>query len=325
MLHNEAKTYLENLDREQKALASYNDEHQIAESIIDILAKDTNYQRSIEDMAEQTAFDFMAEYPNDYFGWGTYYGPMSVLPNRQGRMMEYPSIKKVNEEILNYWAKRARETKNPILSSRYADLVVDFSPKVLNQDADDDLFRVVIDSNLTICDNSLADPLDCITKIERALALAVDKGDQERMKKVTKTITDLEERIAKDDKPGTWGFAFKGLILDFGKKITLDETEKAELIKSLEDRLKRVEKDVWLTKCAVYLLAEYYANEKDEDNLMRVLNILEKSLKTDEHTNSDSLLKLHAYKTVYEIYQKYRDKGFPRVEAAGNRISQEIG
>ena len=33
MLHNEIKTYLENLDREQKALASYNGEHDIAKEI----------------------------------------------------------------------------------------------------------------------------------------------------------------------------------------------------------------------------------------------------------------------------------------------------
>jgi hypothetical protein len=55
-------------------------------------------------------------------------------------------------------------------------------------------------------------------------------------------IINLEKKVAKDDKPGLWGFAFKWLILDFGKKVSLTEAEKAELIKDLEDRLKRVEK-----------------------------------------------------------------------------------
>lgn len=97
------------------------------------------------------------------------------------------------------------------------------------------------------------------------------------------------------------------------------------MIKDLEDRLKRIEKDVWLAENAVSLLAEYYANEKDEDNLMRVLDILEKSLKTNDRTNSDILLKVHTYEKIHEIYQKYRDKGFQKAKAASDRISQEIG
>jgi len=104
------------------------------------------------------------------------------------------------------------------------------------------LFQIVIDSNIAICEKSLADPLDCKTKIKRALELAIYKYDQERIKKVKETIINLEKKVATDDKPGLWGFAFKWLILDFGKKITLTETEKTELIKVLEDRLKRVEK-----------------------------------------------------------------------------------
>lgn len=325
MLNNEIKTYLENLDREQKALASYNGEHDIAKAIKDILAKDTNYKPTVEDIAEQMAFDFMAEYQNDNSGWGTYHGPMFVMPNQQGQMVEYPSIKRVNEETLSYWAKRAKEAKNPILSSRYADLVIDFSPKAINKNADIALFQIVIDSNIAICEKSLADPLDCKTKIKRALILAIQINNQEKIAKVKETIINLEKKAATDDKPGLWGFPFEWLILDFGKKIALDETEKAELIKALEDRLKRVEKDTWLAENAVSLLAEHYANEKDEVNLMRVLDVLEKSLKTNDRTNSDALLKVHAYEKIHEIYQKYRDKGFQKAKTASDRISQEIG
>ena len=83
MLHSEIKTYLENLDQEQKALASYNGEHDIAKAIKDILAKDANYKPTIEDIAEQMAFDFMAEYPNDNSGWETYHGLMFIWPNQQ--------------------------------------------------------------------------------------------------------------------------------------------------------------------------------------------------------------------------------------------------
>lgn len=325
MLNNDVKTYLENLDQEQKALASHDSELHIGKAIKDILAKDTNYKPTVEDIAEQMAFDFMPAYPNGNSDWGTYYGPMSILPNQQGQIVEYPSIKRINEETLEYWKKRAKETQSPILSSRYADLVVDFSPKVISKNADVDLFRIVIDSNIAICEKSLVDPLDCKTKIGRALVLALQINDRGKIAKVKEAIINLENKTATDASPESWGYAFKWLILDFGKKITLAEAEKAELIKALEDRLKRVGKDASLAEKAVLLLAEYYANENDEDNLMRVLHDFEKSLKTNDRTNSDPLLKVQAYEKIQEIYQRYRDKGFPKARAASDRISQEIG
>jgi len=324
MLNNEVKKYLEKLDQEQKSLVSYHGEHDIAKEIKNILAKDTNYKPTNEDIAEQMAFDFMAEYPNDNSGWGTYHGPMFVLPNQQGQIVEYPSIKRINEETLNYWIKRAKESENPVLSSRYADLVVDFSPKVINKNTGIEMFQIVINSNIAICEKSLADSLDCKTKIKRALVLAIQINNQEKISKVKETIINLEKKAATDDKPGLWGFAFKWLILDFAKKVTLEDKEKSELINTIEERLKRIEKNPWLAENAISLLAEYYASEKDERNLMRVLGILENSLKTNERANSDALLKTHAYEQIHEIYRKYANR-FAEAEKANKRLSQEIG
>jgi len=324
MLNDEVKKYLESLEEDQKAPLSFHGEHDIAQKIKDILKKDEKYEPTKEDIAEQMAFDFMADYPNDNSGWETYHGPMFVLPNDKGQMVEYPSIRRVDQEMLEYWIKRARESKNPILSSRYADLVVDFSLKVLSKNADIDLFQIVIDSNIAICEKTLADPLDCKTKIKRALVLAIQTNDQERISKTKNTIIKLEKDIAIDDKPGLWGFAFKWLILDFSKKVILEDKEKNEIIKEIEGRLKREEKNPWLAENAVSLLAEYYAKEKDEKNLMRVLGILENSLKTNERSNSDALLKTHAYEQIHEIYRKYASS-FAEAEKANKRLSQEIG
>ena len=240
-------------------------------------------------------------------------------------MVEYPSIQKITEETLSYWRSRAKETKNPILSSRYADLVIDFSPKVLQKSAGHAFFQLVIDASITICEKSLAESLDCKTKIKRALNLAMQINDKERVKRVKETIINLEKKIAEDEKAGLWGFAFKWLLLDFGKRVSISPQEKDYLISDLEKRLERVKKDPWSVEHAVSLLAEYYANEKDETNLMRVLEILENSFKENDRTNSDALLKIHVFEQIHEIYQKYRDKGFPEATKATNRISQEIG
>lgn len=324
MLNTNVKNYLEILDKEEKPLTSFHGEYDFAKEIKKILAEDKNYTATKEDMAEQMTFDFLADYQNDSSGWGTYYGPMFVLPNNEGQMMEYPSIKRIDKEILDYWTQRAKETRNPILASRYADLVVDFSSKILNKGADIELFKIIIDSNIAICEKSLADPLDCKTKIKRGLILSTQINDQGRITKTKEAILKLEKKVATDDKPGLWGFAFRWLILDFGNKISLNENEKNELISELEERLKRIEKNTWLAENAVSLLAEYYANQKNEKDLMRVLGVLESSLKTDARTNSDALLKIHAYEQIHEIYRKYASR-FPEAEKSNKRLSQEIG
>lgn len=315
MLNDDIKKYLDELNQDQKALNPYLCEHvefEIAQEIKNIIKKNKNYKLTKEDMAEQMAFDLMADYPSYYPGCETYYEPVPA------------SIKQIDQKILEYWTKRAKESKNPILSSRYADLVVDFSKKVTNKNAHIDLFHIVIDSNIAICEKSLVNPHDCKTKIKRALDLAIKINNQNKITKVKEVIINLEKSVATDDDPELLGFSFKCFILDFGKKIILNEKEKAGLIKDLEDRLKRVEKDTRLTENVVSLLAEYYANEKDEKNLMRVLEVLEKTFKADKCINSDALSITYTYKKIIDIYKKYASR-FAEAKKAINRLSQEIG
>jgi len=327
MLNNKIRKYLNELDKEVSCtLHSSLGEHKIAEEIKNILRKEgESYKPSNEDIAEQIAFDFLPEYPDNNSGWGTYYGPMFILPNKQGQMVEYPSIRQINEETLNYWESRAKESKNPILSSKYADLVVDFSPSILQESADYKLFHLVIDASIVVCVKILDQPINCKTKAKRSLNLSIQINDQQRIQKVKKTIISLERKVAEDSKPGLWGFAFKWLLLDFRDKVVVSPQEKDDLIKDLENKLERIKKDPWSAEHAVSLFAEYYANERDESNLMRILGILEKSFKENERMNSDALLKVHAFEQIHEIYQKYRDKGFQEATKATDRISQEIG
>lgn len=324
MLLPSVRDYLDKLEKDQNPLASYHGEFDIAKEIKNILSADKEYKQTKEDMAEQMAFDFMADYSNDNSGWNTYHGPMFVLPNEQGQMVEYPSIKRVDSEILEYWSKRAKECSNPILSARYADLVVDFSPKVINKSAENEQFQIVIDSNIEICRKKLAESLDCKTKIKRALELAIYKHDEQRISKVKNSILELEEQIAIEDKPGLWGFAFKWLVLDHSDKVNLDDTEKTKLISELEARLLRIEHNPWLAENAVSLLAEYYASQKNEKDLMRVLGIFENSLKSDKRSNEDALQKTHSYEEIQQIYRKYANR-FPEANKASNRLLQEIG
>ncbi|MBD3250227.1 MAG: DUF4209 domain-containing protein [Candidatus Pacebacteria bacterium] len=324
MLKQKVKNYLSKLEQRPQSLSSYHGEHDIAKEIKDILSEDEVYELTKEDLAEQIAFDFLGDYQSGNNNWETYYGPMYVLPNDQGQMVVYPNPNRIDQKMLDYWARRAKEGNNPILTSRYADLVVDFSPKVLDENADINLFRKVIDSNIAICEQLLAVSLDCKRKIKRALFLSIRINDQKRIESTKNAILKLEADISQDDKPGLWGFAFKWLLLDFPEKIKLENKEKNKLVKELEDRLKEVKEDPWLTENVASLLADYYASQRDEKNLIRVLGVLEKSLKKNKRASSDALLKTHAYEQIHEIYCKYASR-FKKAEKASKRLRQEIG
>ncbi len=322
MLHNEVKTYLENLQQAQKFDAPV--EHSIAQKIKEILEEDPKYQPTDEDRAEQMAFDFMENYPNNDTGWKTdngrlmYYGPMFVLPDDKNQMREYPSITRVNKETLEYWGKRAEESTHPILSSRYADLIVDFSHEILGEEANINFYQIAIDSNVEICEKSLIPFPHNMTKARRALKLSDYKHDSSRINQVKDTIIKL------GNEPGCKDFAFELLLIDFPKQIVFSREEKENLIKETEKFLEEIKQNPHIAERYVSLLAEYYAKEKDENNLMRVLNILEKSLKEHSQLNSEALLTMNAYNQIQEIYRHYANR-FNEAKKASERISKEFG
>lgn len=197
-LNREVKKYLDILDQEETVFTSYHGEYDIAEKIKNIILEDDEYNPTKVDGFETAAFCFTENYsPGPPFGWEaeTYYGPMSALPNGPGQSMQYPSIEKLDREILQYWECRAKQSTNPILSSRYADLVVDFSPEVLKKDADIYLFQIVIDANIAIFEKSLVSIVYCETKINRALDLAIQINDENRVKQAKDAKVQLEKNI----------------------------------------------------------------------------------------------------------------------------------
>ena len=323
MLNSKVKEYLDNLEIELKVLKSLNGELHIARCMIDILKQNRSYKPTKEDQAEHIAFDFAVIHQNTD-EQRTYYGPMSGISYTDKRASDPPCIQAIDQDMLVYWGKRAKESKNPILSSRYADLVVDFSLKTLGEKADVDLLRVVIDSNIIICEKSLMMPFDCKTRAKRALVLAITINDKKRIAKIKDTIIKLEKNIARDDMPGLWGFAFQWLLLDFAKKVTLKNREVNQLISSIEQRLKRASGDPLVAGDTVRLLAKYYSRKNDEENLMRVLNILESSLKTSKQPNSDAFSKTFDYECLHELYESFANR-FPKAQKASKRLLQEIG
>jgi len=322
MIRNQLKDYFDQLETDIKPV----DEFSIGERIREILNVKEEKITEKQELAEYIAFKFLPDYPNKETSWGTYYGAMFILPNKEGQMVEFPSIKQVDDKILNYWKERAETSKHPSLVCRYADLVVDFEPVVKRVGLDYKLAQKVIDSTIEICSKNLDDGLGCKTKLKRALAIAKQINDSGRLESLKKSIIETEDKFAETNKPGLWGYAFDWLLLDNNRKIFLTKEEEANLVNGLEERLKKLiesgDPDPWFVECAVIPLAEYYSKKKNEVALKVVLDKFETVFRANKHANSDGLLIVNYLEKLSEIYSKYSQFSFAK--SARDRITTEL-
>jgi hypothetical protein len=321
MLNSKIKEYLDFLDADPAQKA---DELKFSQEINKIV-RDSGEKAMGEDLYEAIAFDFFPRHAENEYSWGTHYGAQMVFNKEGGGIIEYPSLQQVDEAALIYWEKRARESKHPILIERYADLVVDFSPKILKKPANYELAQKVIDSAIIICDSDLVEAIAQKDRLRRALDLALSWNDQARLENVKDAIIKCEKRIAIDDKPGLWGFAFKWLVLESDKTKATNE-ELASMLNELEERLKRLssseDPDPWPIECAINLLVDYYATMDDGDNVERLLLVLENSFRKNQRSNSDGMLKTNYMEKLQALYEQYQR--FGKIKPHLDRIIREL-
>jgi len=228
-------------------------------------------------VAEIMAFDFWEQREDQIIESGTYYGPISVFNDKNGTTIEYPSVKKVTEQIIEYWANRAKTTKHPVLRARYADLVWDLQKVVTNKSPHYSIAQIVIDSVIEIAQRNCYKPeVNVKQKLRRALSLAIALKDNTRIEKVTAAIISYEDAITDDPKLGLWGFSYD--LLFENDKVHLTDSQRQKLIAGLEGHLLRAsqpakleELDPWAVNSAALRLAKYYRKIGETEDIKRVL------------------------------------------------------
>lgn len=278
---------------------------------------------------EQMAFNFTENYPNDKSGWGTYFGPMFILPNKEGKMVEYPSIQKITPEILSYWEKRAKESKNPVLKQRYSNLVWDFSEKVTSKKTYYSIAQIFIDSVVEIAEKDLHKyNTDVIEKLKRALSLGLSVNDKERINKLIDTIISYERKIAEDDKPDLWGFSYEHLVKN--KKVPLTEDKKSNVIIDLEKRFVRLldSNNHWAAQRAALLLVDYYSKlgskEKVKEALLKLGEMFQRQAEKASPLVASAWLE-----QLYHLYLQYglkseADTISSKIKELGKRSKSEF-
>jgi len=325
VLNPKIKDYLARYTSMESESESHSPEISISIEIRNIVnGEGTKYIPSPEDQMEMFAFDFLADTWNADSKWDTYYGPFSSFKDRDGNPLDSPSIDDISKESIEYWSSRSRTVIDPLLRARYADISVDFYHKVYEKRAPRNLVQLSIDSQVQVVKDRLVHPLDCKSKLRRALNLSITIQDKARTQTVAEAIIKLEDRVADDTKPGLWGFSIRWLLIEHNSKITLPKNLISKILFNMESRLERLVNNSSILPVVDAPLSEYYSSINDENNVKRVLMVLENSLKTSERIKEEPLLTVHLYELIQETYKKYSTK-YSFAAASLQRITTEIG
>jgi hypothetical protein len=323
--HVEINEFLGHLESISEAVS----EHNISERIRNF-AKE-KFGQDIPDILiwEQMAFDFTEKYPDEKSGWGTYFGPLFVLPNEEGKMVEYPSIQRITPEIISYWEKRAKESTHPIFKARYSNLVWDFSEKITGEKPHYSIAQIYIDSIIEIAEKDLHKySVDVIKKLERALSLALSINDKERINRLIETIISYEKKIGEDDKPGLWGFSYEFLIKN--KKVPISDDKKRAILIDLEKRFDRLLKgnNHWAAQRAALLLVDYYSKigkkEKVKEILLKYGELVQRQAEKASPLVASAWLE-----ELYHLYLQYgmkneADKISNKIRELGRKAKDEL-
>jgi len=258
--------------------------------------------------AEMMAFIFTEDYTNKASSWETYYGPFMTFNDNEKGYVEVPSIKEITPSIIEYWEKRAIESKNPILKARYADLVWDFSEKMKGTKPNYTMAVIVIESIIEIANRDLHKyQVSVITKLKRALSLALSLNNKELISKVKDAIIAYENKVAEDDKPGLWGFSFDLLLKN--KNVQLTPEEKDRIIQDLEERLDRLSRspdyNFWAAENAAIRLADCYILISKKEDAKRVLLTYGKIVKAAVSIQPSAQVAIAWLERLFHIYMQY--------------------
>ncbi len=261
----DAKTIVQRFDKlDQKGF----DESDIQIALAEIPVPE---RKLFSNFVEWMAFAFSEGGNND---WNTFYGPLFVR-NDGGCV---PSKDDITKEVLDYWKSRGTEAVNPLIKARYYGLLVDFGSKCSIEIRKQYLYLLL---EIVKCKFPKY-TINSANKLKRAFQIAITSKDVEDITSVKNAIDVFDKECTKDNEVGIWGRAF---LLMFDNISRFTEEEQMRFVNRVENRIKRLfEKSIegkgeerfnaFAITEAVELLAKYYSNKHDNENLKRVLRVM---------------------------------------------------
>lgn len=247
--------------------------------IMDLNSVAAEEQKSDKHTFELLAFRLQPQHNEN--PWGNYhYGPQFTFCDANGATVYSPAFVEITKETVEYWNDRISECDNPLLKLRYATLVWDFQPSICHKQNDGNLYSIIVDSALEVCDGDyFKHPVLTVDILEWLFVFTRNREDG--LAKVKSSYVDFEKRHSEDDAIRYWASRFQ-IMLDNKKYFT--EEEKEKLVEEHEARLNRLACPAentpfnpWTVKAEACLLADYYTSKTEREEVKRVLAVMKKA------------------------------------------------
>ncbi len=125
--------------------------------------------------------------------WGTHFRPRSSDEQQDGTIIHSPDIVNLTADSVRRWKERAANTADCVLKARYADVVWDLEHVIVGSSARSPEFgKLAFDSYLqAVADGRFGAPILATFPLHRALAIATELNDRDRIKRVATIILEL--------------------------------------------------------------------------------------------------------------------------------------
>jgi hypothetical protein len=258
--------------------------------------------------AECAPWEFRTHSTDDGGPWNTYFQPLMMLTATGGGTVTRPNLQTATPEIIEYWGKRAEESKHPVLKARYADLVWDTAKFVTGKKPNPKFARMAIDAYLLSAHEYSGDqPIKMREGLTRALQLSLKFQDQSRIDAAVNATVAFVEKTARDDQLGTYCYLYDNLLgSDKGPHISTGTEQR--VIDFLEakfaimttpgggwDAEPHSPEDVGLR------LAAYYTRKKSEAERIRVLRAIAQAFER-RAAKISPLIGMHDLHRAGELY-----------------------
>lgn len=292
-----------------------------------------NTFKDVENLTLEVEAEIIAFYlkeSSEKTGLGYHFSSVITYQNDKGEIFD-SVISELNQELINYWEKRIKQTNNPILKSRYSGLVFEFKYPITKEKTNREIAEIYIKSMIEIVKKRLCKyNFQLIMKIERALNISIKYNFEELVEILKKEIINLEEEII-----DTETIPYSGFSLEFiakNKKFNFSNDDEKYLLEKLTSYYFKLvnKKDVdpqKLEKLAISL-ADYYRKNNNPKLVKEIILNLGKSLQKYEK-KLNILQKTYRLEYIIETYRNYgfineSNEILTKLEKLSSKTPQEL-
>lgn len=254
--------------------------------------------------------------------WGSFYGPQN--PN-------------IYSQHIEYWSKRASETRNPLLKMRYAGTVWDFCKKITGKEPSyKDIKLAYIISSIEAVEQDLPEyTMSGIAYAEQAIAKSLSIRNPELKDRAIKALRSYSKKYEKDDLAGIWGRPFRFMTEHLKDFVSYEDEILSEMLvrfegleKASKAECRKTDMYVHILKQAAELLADYYKQKQQIDKVSEFLGRYHSCLKLTYDLRG--AMWVHGMlQNLQDLYRKFNltkeaNKLYVEIQAMGGKALNEL-